>query len=139
MPLDLLVQYWEYIVGFLAVFLLAFWTFDEKDQSDSIGDTVERVGERATSATGGVVGAAGSLAVGIIAVMSTIGDELVMSVMEIVGIVGGDPVLAGGVATGLLGAGGLSGAVAIKPWQFVVVVLGLLVIGVIWREQSAAN
>lgn len=139
MPLDVLMQYWEYIVGFLAVFLMAYWTFDEKDQSDSIGDTVERVGERATSATGGVVGAAGSLMVGIIAVLSTIGDELVMSLMEIASILGGDPVLAGGVATGFLGLGGLGGVVPIKTWQFAVVVVLFLSIGVIWRENSATN
>lgn len=138
MALGFLMGYWEYITGFLALFLLAYWTFDEKDQSDSIGDTVERVGERAQSATGGVVGAAGSLMVAIIAVMWTIGDELVMSGMQIAGMLGTDPVLAGGVISALAGTVGLAGIVTVKAWQFGLFAVAVIAVGVIWRTRQNA-
>ncbi|MEA5387236.1 hypothetical protein VB779_09350 [Haloarculaceae archaeon H-GB11] len=137
--LDLLLNYWEIGVGFLALFLAAYWWFDERDQSDSVGDAIERVGRRAEVATGGVVGAAGSLAVVVIAILSTIGDELVMSGMQIAGILGSDPVLSGGVLTGILGVLGMNGTVSIATWQYAVVVVALLVVAVVWRANHAAD
>ncbi|MBV0925016.1 hypothetical protein KTS45_12495 [Halomicroarcula limicola] len=137
--LDLLLENWKYITGFLALFLVAYWTFDERDQSKTVGDTIESVGERAQSATGGVVGAGGSLALAVIAVMSTIGQELVFSLMQIAGIAGSDPVLAGGVVTGLVGTAGLSGALPVKAWQFGLIAVSILAIGVVWRANGAAN
>ena len=96
--LSMLLGNWKYVVGFLGVFLIAYWAFDERDQTETVGETIERVAERSQSATGGVVGAAGSIAVVVIATVSTIGSELVMSGMRIANLVGTDPVLSGGVA-----------------------------------------
>lgn len=138
MTLSLLFDYGPYIVGFLGVFLVAYWTFDERDQSGSIGETIERVGERARSTTGGVFGAAGSLAVVAVSIIVTIGSELVTSSMRIVEIVGMDPVLSGGVLTGLLGTLGLSGTVNITALQFLALVGLFLIAGTIWRERTQA-
>jgi hypothetical protein len=136
MPLDLLLSNWEYVVGFLGVFWIAFWAFDERDQSESIGDLIERVGERSRSATGGLFGAAGSLGVVAIALISTIGTELVMSGSRIAELIATDPVLAGGVGTALLGTSAHAGLIPIKTWQLVALVGAFLIFGVIWRERQ---
>jgi len=125
-----------YVLGFLGVFLVAFWAFDERDQSESVGETIERVGERAQTATGGVLGAAGSLATVLVAIFLTIGNELIMSTMSIAELVGTDPVLAGGVATGLLGVTVNAGFIQLKAWQLLAVVAVFLISGTVWRERA---
>ncbi|MCO8254547.1 hypothetical protein NKF26_12110 [Haladaptatus sp. AB618] len=127
--------YLAYIVGFLAVFLLAYWTFDERDQTETWGDTIERVGERSTSATGGLIGAAGSLTVVLIALVSTIGTQLTESGMRIVELISTDPVLSGGVATGLTGVFNNAGIVSLSTVQLLGIVAVFLIAGTIWRER----
>lgn len=126
--IDLLLTGWPVIVGLLGVGLLAFWWFDERDDNDRWEDTVERVGERAQAATGGAVGAFGSLVVVIFGIAATIGHELVMSLAELSGPVAEFPALVGGAGIGLLGTIGLSGIVPIKGWQFGVIVLVVLLL-----------
>lgn len=134
--IDVAIQYGKWIIGFLAVFLLAYWTFDERDQTEAWADTIERVGERARTTTGGLVGAAGSLAIVAIAMITTIGTELVESSLRIATIIGMDPVLSGGFLTGVLGWLGIRGSLQVEAWQFGLIVVALLIGGVIWRERT---
>lgn len=139
--LGLLLAGWPIVVGLIGVGLLAFWWFDERQESDRWEDTIEKVGERAQAATGGAVGAFGSLVVVVFGVAATIGHELVMSLAELSGPVAEFPALVGGSAIGLLGTLGLSGVIPIEAWQFGVVVLALLVLasyGVFRRRGAAA-
>ncbi|WP_231183499.1 hypothetical protein [Haladaptatus sp. DYF46] len=134
--LDVLDGMLAYIVGFLAVFLLAYWTFDERDQTDTWADTVEKVGERSTTATGGLIGAAGSLALVLIALLTTIGQQLAMSGGRIVELIATDPVLSGGVATGLTGVVSNAGFVSLSTLQLLGIVALFLIVGTIWRERQ---
>ena len=139
--LGLLLTGWPIIVGLVGVGLLVFWWFDERDDGDRWEDTIEKVGERAQAATGGAVGAFGSLVVVVFGVAATIGQQLVATIGELSGPVAEFPALVGSSAIGLLGTLGLSGFVSIKAWQFGVIVLAIIVVasyGVMRRRGAAA-
>lgn len=130
--LGMLAQYGWYAIGFLAVAMLAYWWFDERDQTDNIADTVERVGARAEVVTGGIVGGLGSLIVVLVSIFVTIGNELVLSLNQLAPWIQMAPAMVGQVLLGLLALANLQGYVPLKPWQFgtafiaVVLVSGLL-------------
>lgn len=129
------------LIGLLGVGLLAFWWFDEREEDDRWEDTIERVGERAESVTGGFVGAFGSLVVVAVSILATIGNELVMAIGDLAGPVSMFPALVGASLIGLLGTVGLSGIVPIEAWQFGVIVLAVLILasyGVVRRRGAAA-
>jgi hypothetical protein len=126
MPLDFIMTYGGYILGFLAVGLLAYWTFDERDQTESIAETVERVGYRAETVTGGLFGGLGSLIVVLVSIFVTIGNELVMSFTQLVPWIQMAPAVVGQVIIGGLALLNVEGYVPMKPWQ-----LGAFVIAVL--------
>jgi Flp pilus assembly pilin Flp len=126
MPLDFIMTYGGYILGFLAVGLLAYWTFDERDQTENIAETVERVGERAETVTGGLFGGLGSLIVVLVSIFVTIGNELVMSFTQLVPMLQSAPAVVGQVLLGLLALGNLEGYVPMKPWQFGAIFIAVL-------------
>lgn len=126
MPLDFIMTYGGYILGFLAVGLLAYWTFDERDQTENIAETVERVGDRAQSVTGGLFGGLGSLIVVLVSIFVTIGNELVMSFTQLVPMLQSAPAIVGQVLLGLLALGNLEGYVPLKPWQFGAIFIAIL-------------
>lgn len=125
-----------YVVGFLGIFLIAYWVFDERDQSENMAETIENVGERAQTVTGGVFGAAGSLGVVAVSIVITVGNELTMSSMRIVELVSTDPVLSGGVATGLTGVAANAGLLGLSTMQLLGLVAAFLIIGTVWRERQ---
>ena len=134
--MDLMGGVLGYVIGFLGVFLVAYWTFDERDQTEAWADTIERVGERSKTATGGVLGAATSLASVLTAIFLTIGAELTSSTMRITELIATDPVLSGGVATGLAGVSANAGWIPLKTWQLIALVAAFLIVGTVWRERT---
>jgi hypothetical protein len=124
--LSLIAEYGWYVIGFLTVGMLAFWWFDERDQSENLAETVERVGERARVVTGGLFGGLGSLIVVIVSIAVTIGNELVMSFTELVPFIETAPALVGQVLLGLLAMANLEGYVPLKPWQFGAIFIAVL-------------
>jgi len=126
MPLDFIMTYGGYILGFLAVGLLAYWTFDERDQTENIAETVERVGERAQTVTGGLFGGLGSLIVVLVSIFVTIGNELVLSFTQLVPMLQSAPAVVGQVLLGLLALGNLEGYVPLKPWQLGAIFIAVL-------------
>lgn len=124
--IELLADYGGYILGFLAIGLLAYWTFDERDQTENLAETVERVGERARVTTGGLFGGLGSLIVVLVSIFATIGKELVMSFSEIVPFIETAPALVGQLLLGVLAMANLEGYVPLKPWQFGAVFLAVV-------------
>lgn len=134
--LALLAEYWSYAIGFLVFGMLMYWTFDERDQTESIAETVEAVGERSRSATGGLVGALGSLVVVIISIGITIGRELVMSLNEIAPFVMEAPAITGQVVIGILALLNVEGYVPMEPWQLGLVVLSIILVTTLWKYTS---
>lgn len=126
MPLDFIMTYGGYILGFLAVGMLAYWTFDERDQTENIAETVEAVGYRAETVTGGLFGGLGSLIVVLVSIFVTIGNELVMSFTQIVPWLQMAPAVVGQVLIGLLAMANLEGWVPLKPWQFGAIFIAIL-------------
>lgn len=117
-------------IGLFGVGLLLFWWFDERNDSNSAAETVERVGGRAETVTGGVFGALGSLAVVLVSIALTIGEQLLMTAGELGDLVGQAPVVLGHIAVGVLAWVGLSGMVSLSAsqfgWLFVVITLIVL-------------
>lgn len=124
--LALITEYGWYALGFLTAGMLAFWWFDERDQSENLAETVERVGERARVVTGGLFGGLGSLIVVLVSIFVTIGNELVMSFTELVPFIETAPALVGQVLLGLLAMANLEGYVPLKPWQFGAIFIAIL-------------
>jgi hypothetical protein len=135
----LIAEYWTYAVGFLVFGMLMYWTFDERDQTESIADTVEAVGERSRAATGGLVGALGSLVVVIISIGITIGQELVMSLNEIAPFVMEAPAITGQVVIGILALLNVEGYVPMKPWQLGLVILSIILVTTLWKYTSVLD
>jgi Flp pilus assembly pilin Flp len=126
MPLDFIMTYGGYILGFLAVGMLAYWTFDERDQTENIAETVEAVGDRAETVTGGLFGGLGSLIVVLVSIFVTIGNELVMSFTQIVPFLQMAPAVVGQVLIGLLAMANMEDWVPLKPWQFGAIFIAVL-------------
>jgi len=124
--LALIGEYGWYALGFLTAGMLAFWWFDERDQTENVAETVERVGERARVVTGGLFGGLGSLIVVLVSIFVTIGNELVMSFTELVPLIETAPALVGQVLLGLLAMANMEGYVPLKPWQFGAVFIALV-------------
>lgn len=137
--LGLLAQYGWYVIGFLTVGMLAFWWFDERDQTENAAETVERVGERARVVTGGLFGGLGSLIVVIISIGVTIGNELVMSLGQIAPWVMEAPAVTGQVLLGLLAMANLEGYVPLKPWQFGTVFIAVLLVTVLLKYYDGLD
>lgn len=130
--LGFIMEYGWYVLGFLTVGMLAYWTFDERDQTENLAETVERVGERARVVTGGIFGGLGSLIVVLVSIAVTIGNELVMSFTELAPLIESAPALVGQVLLGLLAMANLEGYVPLEPWQFgAIFIATLLVTGVL--------
>jgi hypothetical protein len=128
MPLDFIMTYGGYVLGFLAVGMLAYWTFDERDQTENIAETVERVGDRAQTVTGGLFGGLGSLIVVLVSIFATVGNELVLSFTQLVPMLQSAPAVVGQVLLGLLALGNLEGYVPLKPWQFGAIFMAVLLV-----------
>lgn|GEM_PF-6625113 len=116
--LSLIGEYGWYVIGFLTVGMLAYWTFDERNQTENMAETVERVGERARVVTGGIFGGLGSLIVVLVSIFVTIGNELVMSFAQLAPWVQSAPAVVGQILLGGLALLNLEGYVPLEPWQF---------------------
>lgn len=130
MVVETLTANWELIIGLLAVGLLAYWWFDERGDSNSAADTVERVGGRAEVATGGVVGAFGSLVAVLASIALTIGTEISQAGMMVNEVLGGFSALAGHFVFAIVTFLGVGGYVPISVQQlgFVFVVVTIVVL-----------
>lgn len=104
-------------IGLLALGMLAYWTFDERRDTDSAGETIERVGERADSAFGGLVGAFGSLVTVVLTILITIGNQLLMIGVQLNDLVEA-PVVIGHLIAGALAYGGFRGYFPISAAGF---------------------
>jgi hypothetical protein len=139
MAIAIIAEYWSYGVGFLVFGMLAYWTFDERDQTESIAETVERVGERSQVATGGLVSALTSLVLVIISIGITIGQELVMSLNQLLPFIMEAPAITGQVVIGLLALLNVEGYVPMKPWQLGTVIISVIVVTSLWKYTSVLD
>jgi hypothetical protein len=130
---DMLIANWLLTIGLMAVGLVAFWTFQERQNG---GSTVENVGNRADDFFGNVLGGFGSLVFVALTILTTIGANLVDLTEVVVGVVSsGPPLLLVNIAGALLGALGLSGVVDISITAWVIGALTVTVIGLAVRRR----
>jgi hypothetical protein len=133
MLLDAVIANWLLTIGLMAVGLVAFWTFQERQNR---GSTVENVGNRADDFFGNVLGGFGSLVFVALTILTTIGANLVDLTEVLVGVVSsGPPLLLVNIAGALLGALGLSGVVDISITAWVIGALTVTIIGLAVRRR----
>lgn len=129
---SLVLKHWEIAVGLFAFGLLAFWWLTERQEADDAAETVERVGQRAETVTGGLVGSFGSLMVVLASIGVTIGNELLQTGAMLNDILGGAPVLVGHLIWGgivFLGLQGYLGGITVMQLGyafFTITVVALL-------------
>lgn len=129
----MLTSNWLLLIGLLAVGLVAFWTFQERDAR---GSTVQGVGERADDFFGNLLGGFGSLLLVTLTILTTIGANLVNLTEVLVMIAGnGPPLLLVNIATAIVGFLGLAGIVDVSAVAWGIIVLALLLIGLGVRQR----
>jgi hypothetical protein len=132
MLLDAVIANWLLTIGLSAVGLVAFWTFQERQNR---GSTVENVGNRADDFFGNVLGGFGSLVFVALTILTTIGANLVDLTEVVVGVVSsGPPLLLVNIAGALLGALGISGVIDISITAWLIGALTVTVIGLAVRR-----
>ncbi len=114
------------IIGLAALGTLAYWYFDERQQTETAAETVENVGSRAETVTGGFVGAIGSLLVVVASIAVTIGTELMSSAGQLGDLLGNAPLLVGHVLAGVLGYLGISGLLSVQQWGFAFILVTIV-------------
>lgn len=123
----ILARDWKLLIGLLAVGLLVYWLLDEREDASDVSDLIEGVGGRAESATGGVVGAFGSLVIVITSIMLTVGRELLATTGDLGMLVEGVPVVIGHILVGVLAWAGFTGAIQMDAstfgWAFILITI----------------
>jgi len=126
---------WPIAVGLLVASLLLYWTWLERENTDSAAETAENVGDRASDFFGGLLTWWQATAVSAAAILLTLGDQFLMSVDLLIQTLHGAPVVSGILGAGALaGFADLWGYVSLTGGQWAVVVTALVVVGVLARR-----
>jgi hypothetical protein len=131
--IDLIVANWLLTIGLMAVGLVAFWTFQEREND---GSTIESVGERADDFFGNLLGGFGSLVFVTLTILTTIGAQLVNVSEGLVELAASGPALLLTQLAGILvGALGLSGVVSVPVAAWLIGGTVLTIIGLAVRRR----
>lgn len=133
--MSLLGDYWMQLIGLGLLGLLAFWYFDERNDTDGASGTIFAVGERADNALAGVLGAASALILVVTSILSSIGVELAQTLGLLVDPIAQAPTLAGQLVTGFLSIIGLAGVVSMPLTAWVTVFAVILLAAVALRYR----
>jgi len=98
----LLAENWTWLVGALLAALLTYWWWDERNEYEdqSPGETVDRVTNRAESATGGALSGFRALLLGLASIGMTVAVEVLQFASELNDLLGGVPFVVGYVIYG---------------------------------------
>lgn len=131
---DFLSGNWLLLIGLLAVGLLAYWAFDERQAR---GSTIEGVGERADMFFGGVLGSFGSLVMVVLTILTTIGANLVDLTGTVVMVLeNGPPLLLVNIAGAVIGGLGLTGVVDVTVGAWLIGALTLTLLALAYRRRQ---
>lgn len=137
--LGVLADNWLIGIGLFALALVLYWTFDERGETSSAGETIERVGERAEVVTNGLFGAVGSLLVVAASIALAIGTQLLELGAALNDLLGHVPFLVGYIVFGAISYLGLEGDLPITQMQLGWIFLLILVVGLILRYGDDAE
>lgn len=130
MASNFIVQNWTWLVGALLAGLFAYWWWDERNshETQSAGETVDRVTNRAEAATGGLLSGVRSLIVGLAGIGMTVAVEFLHLTSELNEMFGGIPFVIGYVVYGVLSWAGLNWDVSPQVLGFAFILI-LIVAG----------
>lgn len=103
-----LIDNWTWLLGVLLTGLVTYWWWDERSEAESAGETVDRVTDRAESATGGALGGFRSLVIGVLGIVGTVIVEMMQFAGELNQLLGGIPFIIGYFLYGVISWAGIS-------------------------------
>jgi hypothetical protein len=130
---------WLIAIGLFALALVLYWTFDERSDTSSAGETIEKVGERAEVVTNGFLGALGSLAVVGASIAIAIGSQLLELGVALNDLLGHIPFLAGYLVFGVVSMLGIEGRLPVSQMQLGWIFILILVVGLIAKYGGEAE
>jgi hypothetical protein len=137
--LGVLADNWLIGIGLFALALVLYWTFDERSDTSSAGETIERVGERAEVVTNGFLGAVGSLLVVVASIGLAIGTQLLELGVALNDLLGHVPILVGHLLFGLIAFAGLEGVIPVSQMQLGWIFLLITVVALIAKYGEDAG
>lgn len=121
--------------GILIGFLLLYWTWKERQDTDSAAETAEQVGERASGLFGGVVDWFSAALISLLFVLLTVGGQFFDVIDVAIQMVSTAP-----VTSTALGLGGIfawfdwTGQIVLSTNDWILVGFALVVLGVLGRR-----
>lgn len=127
-----LVDNWTWLVGALLAALLTYWWWDERGEHEnqSPGETVDRVTNRAESATGGALSGFRALLLGVASIGMTVAVEFLQLAGELNELLGGVPFVVGYVLYGGLSLVGINWDISPQVLGFAFLLI-LLIAGMV--------
>jgi len=122
---DFLTENWVWLVGALLTALLAYWWYEERQEAESPGETVDRVTDRAEGATGGALSGFRALVVGIASIATTVAMELLGMAADLNALLGGVPYLVGYAVYGVLSFFGVYVGMDRRSLGFLFILIGI--------------
>jgi hypothetical protein len=135
--LGMLSRNWELTLGGVVLLALAIWTFQEREEGDSAGETVDSVGSRAEGAAGGILSGTRALLLSLLAIVGTVVAEVMQLFNDLGSLIDTAPLLAGHLAYGLLSVFGVE--LGIPRERLGIAFLGITVIALIWGVAEARS
>jgi len=128
LPVDVFTANSEVLLGVAIIAVIGWWAFSEAEDDDGIADVVDKTTDRAENASEGFLEGTSALIIGGVAVLLTVGSELLGLVFALVDIAANAPGVAGTIGAGLAGFGGMMGFLNVTMLAVVVVAIVLLVV-----------
>lgn len=126
---------WLYAGGLLLAAAVAYYYVDERKEAESAADTAQRVGDRVSNLTGGLLSWTQALVLSGFAIVLSLGGQFFDLVDLVVQLVNAAPVTAGTLGIGaVLAYFDWNGTIGLQLSEWAVIVVALTVIGVLARR-----
>lgn len=128
---------WELVGGGLVVVALLYFVFDEREEGDSAGETIDSVGDRTEGAVGGLLSGTRALLLSLVAVLGTVFAEVLQLFNDVSRMIDTAPLLAGHLAYGVLSIFGVE--LGIPRSQLGIAFIAVTVIALLWGTAAARS
>ncbi|WP_435099612.1 hypothetical protein [Halarchaeum sp. P4] len=135
---QVLADNWPWLLGALLTAMLAYWWWDEREDAESAGETVDGITDRMESVTGGALSGFRALVVGLVGIGGTVAIEFMHLASDLNGLLGGVPFLVGYLLYGLLSWAGIEFGLATDTLGFAFLLI-LVIALMVWYGNREAD
>lgn len=128
---------WELVGGGLVVVALLYFVYDEREDGDSAGDTIDAVGDRAEGAASGILSGTRALLLSLVAILGTVFAEILQLFNDVSSMVDTAPIIAGHLAYGILSVFGVE--LGIERSQLGMAFIAITAIAILWGTAAARS